>query len=88
MQLRSKGLENDSDWYVWHCYLDIVPTLVRRLRTLIKDVDNKLDEQDDILCKSKLNDRVFEYRENKQALLHNIDLMQRRNAKTAQSKCD
>ena len=26
-------------------------------------------------CKGKLNDRVFKYRENEQALLHNVDLM-------------
>ena len=50
-------------------------TQVGRLRTLDKDMDVKLDEQDAILCEGKLNDQVFEYRENKQALLHNLDLM-------------
>ena len=43
LELRSRGLENDSDWYVWRFYLDTVATQVRRLRTLIKDLDDKLD---------------------------------------------
>ena len=38
-------------------------------------MDDKLDEQGAILRKAELNDWVFEYRENKQALLHNVDLM-------------
>ena len=75
MELRSRELENDSDWYVWRFYVDAVATQVGRLQTLIKDLDDKLDEQGAILCKRKLNDWVFEYRENKQALLHNVDLM-------------
>ena len=41
----------------------------------MKDLDEKLDEQGASLCKSKLNDWVFEYRENKQAMLHNVDLI-------------
>ena len=75
MDLRSRDLENDSDWYVWRFYVDAVATQVGRLRTLIKDLDDKLDEQGASLCKGKLNGWVFEYRENKQALLHNVDLM-------------
>ena len=75
MDLRSRDLENDSDWYVWRFYVDAVATQVGRLRTLIKDLDDKLDEQGASLCKGKLNDWVFEYRENKQAMLHNVDLM-------------
>ena len=75
MDLRSRDLENDSDWYVWRFYVDAVATQVGRLRTLIKDLDDKFDEQGASLCKGKLNDWVFEYRENKQALLHNVDLM-------------
>ena len=74
-ELRSRDLENDSDWYVWRFYVDAVATQVGRLRTLIKELDDKLDEQGASLCKGKLNDWVFEYRENKQALLHNVDLM-------------
>ena len=75
MDLRSRDLENDSDWYVWRFYVDAAATQVGRLRTLIKELDDKLDEQGSSLCKGKLNDWVFEYRENKQALLHNVDLM-------------
>ena len=75
MDLRSRELESDSDWYVWRFYVDTVATQVGRLRTLIKELDDKLDEQGAILRKAELNDWVFEYRENKQALLHNVDLM-------------
>ena len=75
MELRSRDLENDSDWYMWRFYVDTVATQVGKVRTLIKDLDDKLDEQDAILCKGKLNDWVFEYHENKQSLLHNVDLM-------------
>ena len=75
MELRSRELENHSDWYVWRFYVDAVATQVGRLRTIIKDMDEKLDEQGAILRKGELNDWVFEYRENKQALLHNVDLM-------------
>ena len=75
MDLRSRDLENDSDWYVWRIYVDTVATQVGKLRTLIEDLDDKLDEQGAILRKEELNDWVFEYRENKQALLHNVDLM-------------
>ena len=75
MELRSRDLENDSDWYLWRFYVDAVAIQVGRLRTLIKELDDKLDEQGAILRKEELNDWVFEYRENKQALLHNVDLM-------------
>ena len=60
---------------MWRFYVDTVATQVGRLRTLIKDLDDKLDEQGAVLCKRKLNDWVFENRKNKQALLHNVDLM-------------
>ena len=75
MDLRSRDLENDSDWYVWRFYVNTVATQVGKLRTLIEDLDDKLDEQGASLCKGELNDWVFEYRENKQAMLHNVDLM-------------
>ena len=38
-------------------------------------MDDKLDKQDAILCRRKLNDQVFQYRKNKEALLHNVVLM-------------
>ena len=60
---------------MWRFYVDTVATQVGKLRSLIKELDDKLDEQGSSLCKGKLNDWVFEYRENKQALLHNVDLM-------------
>ena len=75
LELRSKDLGNDSDWYVWRIYLDTVATQVGRLRTLITELDDKLDEKQAVVSKGKLYDLVFEYRDNKQALLHNVDLM-------------
>ena len=45
MELRSRDLENASDWYVWRYYVDIVPTLVQRIYSLVKDLDDKLDKQ-------------------------------------------
>ena len=75
LELRSRYLENDSDWYVWRLYVDTVATQVGKLRTQIKEMDDRLDEQGAILCKGELNDCVVKYRENKQALLHNVDLM-------------
>ena len=74
MDLRSRDL-NDSNWYVWRFYVDAVATQIGRLQTLIEELDDKIDEQGASLCKGKLNDWVFEYRENKQAMLHNVDLM-------------
>ena len=61
-ELRSRDLENDSDWYVWRFHVDTVATQVGKLRTLIKEMDDKLDEQGAILCKGELNDCVFKYR--------------------------
>ena len=75
LELRSRDFENDSSWYVWRFDLDTAATQVGRLRTMVKNLDDKLDEQDAILCKGKLKDWVFEYHENKQSLLHNGDLM-------------
>ena len=79
MELSSIDLENDFDWYVWRFYMDAVVTDSDTdsilIRTLIKELHYKLEEQSATLCKGKLNDRVFEYREKKQVLLHNVDLM-------------
>ena len=51
MELKSKDLENDSDWYVWRLYVETVVTQVEELWTLIKEMDDKLDEQGATLCK-------------------------------------
>ena len=49
--------------------------LIFYLRTLMKDLDAKLDEQGAILCQAKLNHRVIEYHGIKPSLLHNVDIM-------------
>ena len=75
MELRPKDLENASDWYAWCLYWDIVPLHVKKLHTLVKDLDDKLDEEGAVVSKSKLTDRVIEYRERRQALLFCVDFM-------------
>ena len=75
MELRPKDLENASDWYAWCLYWDIVPLHVKKLHTLVKDLDDKLDEEGAVVSKSKLIDRVIEYRERRQALLFCVDFM-------------
>ena len=56
-------------------YWDIVPPHVKKLHTLVKDLDDKLDEEGAVVSKSKLIDRVIEYRERRQALLFCVDFM-------------
>ena len=56
-------------------YVDTVATQVGNLRTLIKNLDDKLDEQGATLCKGSMNAWVFKYLENKQIFLHNVDFM-------------
>ena len=75
MEIRPKELENASDWYAWCLYWDIVPLHVKKLQTLVKDLDDKLDEEGAVVSKSKLIDRVIEYRERRQALLFCVDFM-------------
>ena len=75
MEIRPKELENASDWYAWCLYWDIVPLHVKQLHTLVKDLDDKLDEEGAVVSKSKLIDRVIEYRERRQALLFCVDFM-------------
>ena len=75
MELRPKDLENASEWYAWCLYWDIVPLHVKKLHTLVKDLDDKLDEEGAVVSKSKLIDRVIEYRERRQALLFCVDFM-------------
>ena len=42
LEPRLRDLENDSDWYVWRFYVDTVATQVGKLRSLIKELDDKL----------------------------------------------
>ena len=46
MELRPKDLENASDWYAWCLYWDIEPLHVKKLHTLVGDLDDKLDEEE------------------------------------------
>ena len=75
VELKPKDLENASDWYVWGLYCDSVPIYVEKLHTLVKDLDDKLDEKDAVVSKSNLIDRVIEYRDRRQALRFCIDSM-------------
>ena len=75
MEIRPKDLENVSDWYAWSLYWNTVPLHVKKLHTLVKDLDDKLDEEGAVVSKSKLIDRVIEYRERRQALLFCVDFM-------------
>ena len=73
MELGSRDLEIGSDWYVWRYYLDILTHICSK--DLLFGLDDKIDEQGAVPCKGKLYDRVFKSRENKQALMHIVDLM-------------
>ena len=75
MEIRPKELENVSDWYAWSLYWNTVPLHVEKIQTLVKDLDDKLDEEGAVVSKSKLIDRVIEYRERRQALLFCVDFM-------------
>ena len=75
MKLRRNELENASDWYAWSLYWDIVPLHVKKLHTLIKDLDDKLDEKEAVVSKSNSIDWVIEYRNRRQALLFYVDFM-------------
>ena len=44
IELRPKDLEKASDWFASSLYRDIVPLHVKKLHTLVKDLDDKLDE--------------------------------------------
>ena len=75
MELRPKELENASDWYAWSLYWNIVPLHVEKIHTLVKDLDDKLDEETAVVSKRNLIDWVIEYRERRQALLFCVDFM-------------
>ena len=75
MEIRPKELENVSDWYAWSLYWNTVPLHVEKIHTLVKDLDDKLDEERAVVSKGNLIDRVIEYRERRQALLFCVDFM-------------
>ena len=75
MEIRPKELENASDWYAWCLYWDIVPLHVEKIHTLVKDLDDKLDEETAVVSKRNLIDWVIEYRERRQALLFCVYFM-------------
>ena len=75
MEVRPKELENVSDWYAWSLYWNTVPLHVEKIHTLVKDLDDKLDEETAVVSKRNLIDWVIEYRERRQALLFCVDFM-------------
>ena len=75
IEFRSNDLENASDWYARSLYWNIVSLHVKRLHTLVKDLDDKLDEKEAVETKLNLIDWVIEYRERRQALLFCVDFM-------------
>ena len=75
MEIRPKELENVSDWYAWSLYWNTVPLHVEKIHTLVKDLDDKLDEERAVVSKRNLIDWVIEYRERRQALLYCVDFM-------------
>ena len=75
MEIRPKELANVSDWYAWSLYWDIVPLHVEKIHTLVKDLDDKLDEERAVVSKRNLIDWVIEYRVRRQALLFCVDFM-------------
>ena len=75
MELTPKDLMNASDWYAWSLYWNIVPLHVEKLHTLVKDLDDKLDEKEAVVSRRNLIDWVIEYRDRRQALLFCVDFM-------------
>ena len=75
MELSSEKLEIGSDWYVWSLYWDSVPLPVKKLHTLVKVSDDKLDEKDPVASKSNLIVGEIDYRERRQALLFCVNFM-------------
>ena len=75
MELKPKDLENASDWYAWSLYWNTVPLHVEKLHTLVDDLDDKLHEKGVFGAKSRLIDRVIEYRDIRQSFLFCVDFM-------------
>ena len=68
-------MKNAVDWYAWSLYWGILPLHVENFHTLVKDLDDKLDEKEAVVSKSDLIDRVIEYRERREALLLCVDFV-------------
>ena len=75
MELKPNDWENNSDWYAWSLYCNVVPLNVKKLHTWVKDLDDKLDQKEAVVSKSNLIDRVIEYSERRQALLCCVGFM-------------
>ena len=74
-ELKSEVLENASAWYAWSLYWNSVPIHVKKLHTLLKELDDRFDEKEAVVSNSNLIDWVVEYRERRQALLFCVDFM-------------
>ena len=70
-ELRPKDLEHAPDWHVRSLYWASVPIHVKKRHRL----HDKLNEEEAVVSKSNLIDRVLEYRDRKQALLFCVDSM-------------
>ena len=75
MEFKPKDLENTSDWYVWSLNCDSLLIPVKKLHTLLKNLDDKFDEKETVVSKSNLIGQVIEYCERRQALLFCVDSM-------------
>ena len=75
IELKPKDLENASDWYAQSLYCNTVPLHVKKLHTLVKDLDDKLVEKEAAVAKSNMIDWVIKYHDRRQALLIYVDFM-------------
>ena len=75
MELRQKDLENASDWYAWNLCWNIVLRHVKKLHTLVKDLDDNLDEEEAVVSKINLIDWVMECPDRRHSLLFCVDFM-------------
>ena len=55
--------------------VDIVPTFVQRIYSLVKDLYDKLDEKEAVVSKRNLIEQLTEYYKRKQKLLFYVDYM-------------
>ena len=86
MEFKPKDLENASDWYVWSLNCDSLLIPVKKLHTLLKDLDDKFDEKETVVSKSNLIGQVIKYCERRQALLFCVDSMLSLNNEETQKK--